>query len=151
MSKKIAFACDHRGVKFRPQILDYLKKNGYEVSDFGTFSEDPVDYPDYIFQAAEAVSKGTCPYGIAVCHSGIGSTIAANKVPGVRAAPAQSVEEAELSRGHNDANMLILGSGFLKPERLIPVVKTWLNTPFEGGRHGRRVNKIKDYERKHLV
>ena len=147
--KKIAFACDHRGFEVKDSIFQFLKKNGYEVVDCGTFSSQSSDYPDFMFPAAEKVQTGECQQAIGVCYTGIGSAIAANKVPGVRAALVHSVKEAELSRAHNDSNMLILGAGFLDPALLIPVIETWLKTSFEGGRHAERVNKIKDYEQKH--
>ena len=146
---KIAFACDHRGFEVKKNILDFLKHKHTEVVDFGTHSAESVDYPDYILKAAEAVSNGTCTKAIGVCYTGIGSAIAANKVAGVRAALVKNVKEAELSRAHNDSNMLILGAGFLEPGILLPLVETWLNTKFEGGRHADRVNKIRDYEKKH--
>ncbi len=145
----IALACDHRGLDMKNKIASFLEKKGYQVTDCGTDSEESSDYPDFMLAAAEKISQGVCERGIGICHSGIGSAIAANKVLGVRAALCQSVEEAKLSRLHNDSNMLILGSGFINPEILRTLVETWLTTPFEGGRHERRVNKIKDYERKH--
>ncbi len=147
--KKIAFACDHRGFEVKDSIFQFLKENGYEVVDCGTFSTQSSDYPDFMFPAAEKVRTGECPQAIGVCYTGIGSAIAANKVPGVRAALVHSVKEAELSRAHNDSNMLILGAGFLDPALLIPIIETWLKTSFEGGRHAERVNKIKSYEQKH--
>ena len=147
--KKVAFACDHRGFEVKEKILSFLKKKGYEVVDFGTNSGESVDYPDFILKAAESVSKGNCEKAIGVCYTGIGSSITANKVKGVRASLVHSVKEAELTRAHNDSNMLILGSGFLPEELLIPIIETWLATPFEGGRHVERVNKIRDYEQKH--
>ncbi len=146
---KIAFACDHRGFEKKEKILSFLKEKGYEVVDFGTNSDESVDYPDFILKAAESVAKGTCEKAIGVCYTGIGSSIAANKVKGVRAALVHSVKEAELSRAHNDSNMLILGSGFLDPDLVAPILETWLATSFEGGRHEQRVNKIKTYEQKH--
>jgi len=149
MSKKIAYACDHRGLDYKQVIFPVLKKLGYEVEDCGTFSGDSCDYPDFMFMAGEKVVQGECVYAIGVCHSGIGSTIAANKVKGIRAALCQSVEEAKLSRAHNDANMLVLGSAFVKEDLLEELITTWLNTPFEGGRHTRRVDKIRQYETKH--
>ena len=145
----IALACDHRGFEMKKRIASFLEKKGYQVTDCGADSEESSDYPDFILAAAEKISQGICGRGIGICHSGIGSAIAANKVRDVRAALCQSVEEARLSRLHNDSNMLILGSGFIKPEILLSLVEIWLTTPFEGGRHERRVNKIKDYERKH--
>lgn len=147
--KKIAFGCDHRGFETKDQIFPFLKKNGYEIVDFGTNSGDSVDYPDFILKAAETVGQGICEKAIGVCYTGIGSSIAANKVKGVRASLVHSVKEAELTRAHNDSNMLILGSGFLPGELLIPIIETWLKTPFEGGRHAERVNKIRQYEQKH--
>ena len=147
--EKIAFACDHRGYEVKKNILDFLKHKNFEVVDFGTDSGQSVDYPDFILKAAEAVSEGKCAKAIGVCYTGIGSAIAANKVPGVRAALVKNVKEAELSRAHNDSNMLIMGAGFLEPGILLPLIETWLNTKFEGGRHADRVNKIRDYEKKH--
>lgn len=147
--KKIAFACDHRGFEMRGKIFSLLKEKGYEVTDFGTNSGESVDYPDFILKAAESVGKGICERAIGVCYTGIGSSIAANKVKGVRASLVHSLKEAELTRAHNDSNMLILGSGFLPEELLIPIIETWLLTPFEGGRHAERVNKIREYEQKH--
>ncbi|MBI3306777.1 MAG: RpiB/LacA/LacB family sugar-phosphate isomerase [Candidatus Omnitrophica bacterium] len=145
-SNKIAFGCDHRGFAFKALVFEILKKNGYEVVDCGTHSEESVDYTDFIFPAAKLVSNGECVRAIGVCHSGIGSAIAANKVPGVRAALVHNVEEAGLSRAHNDANMLILGSGFMSKDILPALIEKWLKTPFEGGRHERRVDKIQKYE-----
>ena len=145
--EKIAFACDHRGYEVKKTILDFLKHKNFESIDCGTDSGSSVDYPDFMFKAAEQVSKGICKRAIGVCYTGIGSAIAANKVPGVRAALVKTVKEAELSRAHNDSNMLILGAGFLEQGALLPILETWLNTPFEGGRHAERVNKIRDYEK----
>ncbi len=133
----------------KQKVISFLETKGYHAVDCGAFSEESSDYPDFILAAAEKVGHGACERGIGICHSGIGSAIAANKVRGVRAALCQSVEEAKLSRLHNDSNMLILGSGFIKPDMLYTLVETWLTTPFEGGRHERRINKINDYERKH--
>ena len=149
MKKKIAFACDHRGFILKEKILNHLKGRDFQVIDCGTDSDKSSDYPDFILAAAEKVGTGVCDRAVGVCYTGIGSAIAANKVPGVRAALVQSIKEAELSRAHNDSNMLILGAGFVNPEILLKILETWLATPFEGGRHARRVNKIKDYEQKH--
>jgi ribose 5-phosphate isomerase B len=147
--KKIGFAFDHRGFESMEKILPFLKSKGYEVVDFGTNSSQSVDYPDFILKAAESITRGTCEKAIGVCYTGIGSSIAANKVKGVRASLVHSVKEAELTRAHNDSNMLILGSGFLPQELLLPIIETWLVTPFEGGRHAERVDKIRQYEQKH--
>lgn len=145
----VSFACDHRGYEAKDQILAYLKQKNYKVVDCGTDSGESVDYPDFMFKAAQKVASGECRFGIGVCYTGIGSAIAANKVKGVRAALVHSVKEAELSRAHNDSNMIILGSGFLDPAQIIPIIDKWLNTSFEGGRHEQRVGKIKTYEQKH--
>lgn len=145
---KIAFACDHRGFELKEPIFQFLKSKSFQVTDCGTFSDKAADYPDFILEAAEKVSSGVCDRAVGVCYTGIGSAIAANKVPGVRAALVRSVKEAELSRAHNDANMLILGSGFVPREELVNILETWFATPFEGGRHERRVGKINDYEKR---
>ncbi len=149
LMRKIAFACDHRGFEVKGKILAYLKEKGFEAEDCGAYSGDSADNPAFMFKPAEKVSKGECSRAIGVCYTGIGSAIAANKVRGVRAALVHNVKEAELSRAHNNSNMLILGSGFLEPSSLIPIIETWLHTPFEGGRHERRVDKITNYEQKH--
>ncbi len=147
--EKIALACDHRGVEMKNQIMDYLQSRNCDLVDCGTNSAHSVDYPDFMFEAAEKVSSGECGRAIGICYTGIGSSIAANKVRGVRAALVHTVEEAKLTRAHNDSNMLILGAGFLDKAKVIPIVDAWLTTPFEGGRHEERVNKIKNYEQKH--
>lgn len=147
--KTISLACDHRGFEAKEQIAAYLKKNGYAVEDCGCYSTAQADYPDHMLKAAELIKSGKCSKGIGICYTGIGSSIAANKVFGVRASLVKSVEEAKLTRAHNDSNMLILGSGFLDPSLVIPIVEAWLATPFEGGRHAERVNKIKNYEQNH--
>ena len=149
MKEKIALACDHRGYDFKEKIKKVLQSKGYETVDCGTFSQESCDYPDYMLAAAEKVGTGECSRAIGICHTGIGSSIVANKVRGVRAALCKNIEEARLSRLHNDANMLILGSGFLDPAILIPLVETWLTAPFEGGRHECRVAKIRNYEEQH--
>ncbi len=146
--RKVALAADHRGFKLKEKIARLLKAKRFEVIDFGTRSEESCDYPDYVLKAAEAVKNRRAARAIAVCYSGIGSAIAANKVKGVRAALVQSAEEAALSRAHNDSNMLVLGSGFVKPALVKKIVETWLKTSFEGGRHERRIRKITDYEKR---
>ncbi|MBI3316580.1 MAG: ribose 5-phosphate isomerase B [Candidatus Omnitrophica bacterium] len=147
---KIALACDHRGFFLKEKIKKYLEKKGHPTLDFGTDSEVSVDYPDYILKAAESVSDGKTARAIGICYTGIGSSIIANKVKGVRASLVKSVREAKLTRAHNNSNMLILGSGFLKKQNIIAILEAWLKTPFEGGRHERRVHKISNYEKKHL-
>jgi len=149
MNKKIAIACDHRGVKMKESLKAFLNEKKFEVIDYGAFSEESSDYPDFVIPAAESVSRGECGRAIGICYTGIGSSIVANKVRGVRASLCHSVKQAELTRAHNDSNMLIIGSGFLEEDILFPMVKTWLNTSFDGGRHEIRVNKIKQYEESH--
>jgi len=146
MKASIAIAADHRGFEMKEKIVDFLKAKRIRVLDVGTDSTESCDYPDYVIKAAEAVKKKKVSKAVAVCHSGIGSAIAANKVKGVRAALVQSVEEAALSRAHNDSNMLILGSGFVKTPLAKKIIETWLKTSFEGGRHARRIRKITKYE-----
>ncbi|HTL47445.1 MAG TPA: ribose 5-phosphate isomerase B [Verrucomicrobiae bacterium] len=146
---KIAFACDHRGFDLKQEVFALLKRLGYDVADCGTNSAESCDYPDPMFCAGEKVASGECVKAIGICHSGIGSTIAANKVKGVRAALCHTEEQARLSRQHNDANMLVLGSGIAKKEDIEGIITTWLNTSFEGGRHERRVHKIREYENRH--
>ena len=148
MKNTIALAADHRGFELKEKIKEYLESKKIPVMDYGTHSGESCDYPDYIIKAAEAVKKGKAERAIGVCHSGIGSSIAANKVRGVRAALVQNAEEAKLSRAHNNSNMLILGSGFVKPAQVKKIIQTWLDTNFEGGRHARRIDKITRYENK---
>ena len=145
----IAIAADHRGFKLKETVAQYLKKKRIPVQDFGTHSEESCDYPDFILKAAEAIRKKKADRAIGICYTGIGSAIVANKVKGVRAALVQNVRQAELSRAHNDSNMLILGSGFVKPPQAKKIIETWLDTEFEGGRHARRVRKISRYEKGH--
>lgn len=146
-NKTIALAADHRGLEMKEKIKTLLEDQGYKVVDYGTHASDSCDYPDYMIKAATAVRQGKAERAIGVCHSGIGSVIAANKVKGVRAALVSSVEQAGLSRAHNDSNMLILGSGFIPSSQVKKIVNTWLETPFEGGRHARRIRKITNYEK----
>lgn len=143
----VAIAADHRGFKLKEKLVGFLHSKGIRVLDFGTDSEDPCDYPDYVLKAAEAVRRGKTNRAIAICHSGIGSAIAANKVKGVRAALVHNVKQAVLSRAHNDSNMLILGAGFIKPVAASKIIQAWLRTDFEGGRHARRIRKITRYEK----
>ena len=147
--KTIALACDHRGLEAKQKIAAYLKQKNYSVEDCGCYSAESADYPDFMIKAAELIKDGKCSRAIGICYTGIGSSIIANKVIGVRASLVKSVEEAKLTRAHNDSNMLILGSGFLNDALILPIVEAWLETPFEGGRHAERVNKIKSYENQH--
>lgn len=146
---KISIGADHRGVPLKKILVEELKKNGYEVIDVGAQSEDSVDYPDFAIKAAEAVSKGQADRGIVICNSGIGVSISANKVKGIRAALCHDIDSAKASRQHNNANVLALGAAVVSTDLAKKIVSTWLATPFEGGRHEKRVEKISSYEQKH--
>ncbi|MBI4397974.1 MAG: ribose 5-phosphate isomerase B [Candidatus Omnitrophica bacterium] len=146
MASKVVIASDHGGVKLKSVLVDYLEKLKIPVQDIGTYSEDSVDYPDYGIRAARRVSEHKNEKGIVICKSGIGMSMAANKVRGVRAALCLNRKMAELSRKHNDSNVLVLGAAFVPGEKAKQIVETWLKTPFEGGRHERRVKKLNDYE-----
>ncbi|HEY93583.1 MAG TPA: ribose 5-phosphate isomerase B [Dehalococcoidia bacterium] len=142
---KIAIGCDHRGIKFKKSIIDVVKNAGHTVKDFGSYSEDAVDYPDIAKEVGEAVASGDYDCGILICGTGIGMCIAANKVNGIRAALCHNEFCALRSRQHNDANILCMGSEIVK-EEMPAIVNTFLTTEFEGGRHQRRVEKMKDME-----
>ncbi len=146
---KIAVACDHGGLNLKKEIIKYLDSNGYEVVDFGTDTFDSCDYPDYALPAAEAVASGECEKGIVVCSTGIGVSIVANKVPGVRCAHCHDTYCAEFTRLHNNANMLALGEKVVGAGYALKIVETFLKTEFEGGRHARRVDKISAIEKKY--
>jgi len=143
---KIAVASDHAGYRLKEYIKEFLKREGYQVLDLGTNSPESVDYPDYAAKLAELVSKSRVDRGILICGTGIGMSIVANKFPGVRAALCWSEETAALSRRHNNANVLCLGGRVLKPEEAVRILKVWLSTEFEGGRHLRRIEKIRKIE-----
>ena len=146
MAEKIPIGSDHAGYELKEQVVQYIRELGYEVEDLGTHSSDSVDYPDFAGKVAGLVSRGERRRGILVCGTGIGMSITANKYAGVRAALATSEELARLSRAHNDANVLTLGGRTTDPEMARRIVKTWLETGFEGGRHTRRVGKIAQAE-----
>ncbi len=139
---KIALASDHAGFEYKQAIHEWLTAHGHEVKDFGTFSTERVDYPDFIRPAAEAVARGACDRGIVLGGSGNGEAIAANKVRGVRCALCWSEDTARLSREHNDANVLSLGQRTIPRDLALRLVEIWLATPFEGGRHVTRIRKI---------
>lgn len=145
---KIAIAADHGGFKLKEHLKAEIKKLGYEPVDVGCFNEESVDYPDYGLEAAKLVSKGAADRAILMCKTGIGMSIVANKVAGVRGALCLNEDMAEMSRKHNDANVLILSASYIQPGNADKIVDTWLKTDFEGGRHEKRVNKIKDFEKK---
>ena len=139
---RIAVACDHGGFVQKDAVIEHLKSLGHEVTDLGTNSEESVDYPDYADRAARMVSRGEADRAILICGTGIGMAITADKVPGVRATPVQTVKFAELARQHNNANVIGLSGRFVSLEDNLVLVDTFLNTEFEGGRHAKRVEKI---------
>jgi ribose 5-phosphate isomerase B len=128
------------------ELIKRLKERKIQVNDMGTNTDVSVDYPDYALKAAEAVQKGKADLGIVICHSGIGVSIAANKLHGIRAALCQTIEQAELARKHTDSNVLALPAGFVSLELAKQIVTKWLSTDFEGGRHEKRIEKIKTIE-----
>jgi len=138
----ISLSADHAGFQYKELIKKYLAEKGIDVIDRGTFSEDSVDYPDYVQKSTADVIGGIAKYGIGVCGSGIGMSIAANKVKGIRAALVLNEEMASLSKKHNNANFLALSEKFIDKVNLFKIVDTWLNTEFEGGRHQRRIDKL---------
>jgi len=145
----IGIGSDHAGFELKEKIKEYLKELGYEYKDFGTKSNESVDYPDYALKVAECVAKKECNQGILICGSGLGMSMAANKVPGIRAALCYNTEMARLSREHNDANVLTIGARMIDEKTAKNIVRVWLKTEFAGGRHLRRVNKIKDIDSKY--
>jgi ribose 5-phosphate isomerase B len=136
---KISLGSDHAGFKLKETVKSVLQQLGHQVTDVGTFSEEPVDYPLYIRPAAEAVARGECERGIVFGGSGNGEAMVANKVHGVRCALCWSLESGRLSRQHNDANVLSLGERLVPQDLALEIVRVWLTTPFDGGRHQRRV------------
>ena len=144
---KISIACDHGGYELKENLKKWLSENNYEVIDFGTNSLDSCDYPDFGRPACEAVRDKKVDKGIVICTTGIGMSIVANKVKGIRCALVSNVEGASLTRRHNDTNVLALGAKFTNLNLAKEITKTWLETEFEGGRHQRRVDKIMDIEK----
>jgi len=142
----IAIGADHGGVELKQHLIAHLRRRGYTVHDCGTHGRDAVDYPDFAHAVARLVAAGTCRWGIAVDGAGIGSCMAANKVPGVRAAMCYDISTAKNSREHNHANVLTLGAGLIGPDLARQIVDAWLATEWGGGRHGRRVAKIEPVE-----
>jgi ribose 5-phosphate isomerase B len=140
--EKIIIASDHAGFRLKEKLVSWLISRRYEVKDIGCFSEDSVDYPDFAHPLAEAVEKGDFTYGITICGSGNGINMATNKHQGIRSAVCWSEEIGKLARSHNDANICSLPGRFLKEAEAIVIVKTFLTTDFEGGRHKRRIDKI---------
>jgi ribose 5-phosphate isomerase B len=138
----IALASDHGGYEYKERIKQLLDALGFAWRDFGTISDESVDYPDYAHTAAAAIVRGECERGIFVCGTGIGISLAANRHRGIRAAACQIVEAARMSRLHNDANVLAIGERLISWETADEMIRVWLETPFEGGRHQRRIDKI---------
>ena len=151
MISTIALGADHAGFQLKEALKSWLIEHGYQVVDHGTHSTESVDYPDYAAQVAEAVADHKVERGVLVCGTGIGMTIAANKVPGVRAALCSDIYTARMSREHNDANVLTLGGRLMGPEMALDILKMWLETGFVGDRHRRRIGKIADLERRHAT
>jgi len=146
--EKIIIGADHGGFSLKESLKRFLAEMGFAVTDVGTESDRAVDYPDFGAKAAGAVSTGLFPRGILICGSGIGMSIVANRFPGVRAALCLDEETARLSRMHNDANILVLAGRKTDPETAKKIVRTWLSTPFEGGRHQGRLDKIREIDLK---
>lgn len=138
----IALGCDHGALALKNAIKEHLEKKGYEVKDVGTYTLDSCDYPDFGAAAAKAVASGECEKGIVCCTTGIGISIAANKVKGIRCALLSDLMSARMTRQHNDTNMMALGAAVVGEKLALEIVDTWLNTQFEGGRHQRRVDKL---------
>lgn len=143
---KIALACDHGGLELKRAVKAHLEQRGLETCDFGTYTHESCDYPDFAAKAAKAVAGGECERGIVVCTTGIGISIAANKIKGIRCALLSDLMSARLTRQHNDTNMMALGQGVVGEKLALEIVDTWLDTEFEGGRHQNRVNKISALE-----
>jgi len=144
---KIAIACDHGALELKNKVAAHLADKGYAVADYGTHSTDSCDYPDFAGAAARAVAAGECDRGIVLCTTGIGVSITANKVKGIRCALLSDLMSARLTREHNDTNMMALGAGVVGQMLALEIVDTWLDTPFsEGERHARRIQKMMAYE-----
>ena len=145
---KIAIGCDHGALDLKNNVVAHLEKKGYEVQDFGTYTPDSCDYPDFAFQAAQAVANGSCDKGIVLCTTGIGVSIAANKVKGIRCALLSDVMSARMTREHNDTNMMAIGAGVVGQMLALEIVDTWLNTEFSHNeRHQRRIDKVMALEK----
>lgn len=147
---KIAIGSDHAGYELKGKIAEHLKKQGISIEDYGTNGNNSVDYPDFAVAVAESVSKGKVDMGILICGTGIGMSIAANKFPHVRAALCYDAYSAEMSRRHNNANILVLAGRVLKSDLALKMVDVWLKTEFEGGRHKSRIDKISEIEKRFM-
>jgi len=150
ITMKVALASDHGGIHIREEIKGLLEEMGLEYEDFGCDCEESVDYPDYALPVAEKVAKGDFDRGILICGTGIGMSISANKVKGIRCALVHDVFSAKATRQHNDSNILAMGERVIGPGLAREIARVWLTTEFEGGRHSRRIEKLTNYEEKHL-
>lgn len=144
---QIMIGSDHAGYEMKNEVAEFLRKRGYSIQDVGTFSEESVDYPDFAFKVAEGVAKKEADYGVLICGSGIGVSISANKVKGIRCALIYNLEVARLAKEHNDANVLAFGSRFMTASFIEEAIQIFLGATFEEGRHSNRIRKIKAYER----
>jgi ribose 5-phosphate isomerase B len=144
---KIALGTDHAGYAYKERIKAYLADHGHDVEDFGTHSDESCDYPDFVYPAARAVARGECDRAIVMGGSGNGETIVANKVRGVRCAVCWTEELARLSRAHNDANVMSIGARTVSIELALKMIDVWLSTPFDGGRHSDRIQKITEIDK----
>lgn len=148
---KIGLGCDHAGYELKGYIEEYLKEKDIEYIDYGTNSIESVDYPEFGEKVAQAVKSGECDKGIICCGTGIGISISANKVPGIRCALCSDCYSARMSIEHNNANVLAMGARVIGKDLALEIIDTWLKAEFQGGKHERRVNKIKDIEDKYVI
>ena len=145
---KISIGCDHGALELKNLVVAHLEQQGHEVTDFGTHTKDSCDYPEFAAAAAKAVADGTCDKGIVLCTTGIGVSITANKIPGIRCALLSDVMSARMTREHNDTNVMALGAGIVGRNLALEIVDVWLGTEFSGDeRHQRRINKMMDLEK----
>lgn len=146
----IAIGSDHGGFELKEELKKYLKELGLEYKDYGAFSTDKVDYPVFAKEVSTAVQKGECEKGILICRSGYGMAMVANKFKGIRSAPCFCKKAAQFSRLHNDTNVLALGADYVKVDEAKEILKTWLETEFEGGRHQRRLDLVTEIEKENM-
>ncbi|MBQ3235206.1 MAG: ribose 5-phosphate isomerase B [Clostridia bacterium] len=144
---KIAFGCDHGGFPAKEEVINFLIQKGYEVLDAGTFSDASCDYPEYAVKVCNAVLDGSCDKGVLICGTGIGMSIAANKINGIRCAHVTDLFSAEMTRRHNDTNVIALGARITSVETIIKCIDIFLTTEFDGGRHQTRVDKVMEIEK----
>ncbi len=151
MSKKIAIGADHAGFPLKQFVADYLKSAGFEVLDFGTFDEEPVDYPDYAILVGEAINSGKADMGVVLCGSGVGASVAANKIPGVRAGLCHDTFSARQGREDDDTNVLCMGARVIGQSLAVEILKSFVHAEFSGApRHVRRLNKVISVEKKYM-